>query len=143
MAVATHDAQCEDGLTGMLGMGGTVVLCMCLDRYMKVNWPVPPATPRNLHVLVVKESDVTVHAAAYATHTDALHGWSNFVCEAAQPNTVLFDELLKLSLKCEREPSTTARELIDYGISFIDLIDWWIGRQEGNEARIFEVQDKR
>lgn len=138
MATPQHDVRCELSLTGPLG-GNAVLKCKCLDRRMYVRYP---ATPRNLHVLIVKESDLTVHTGAYATHTDALGGWVDFVSEAATPETVLYEELLHLSLKCERTPDTTARELIDYGISHIDLIDWWIGRQAGNEARFFEVQNR-
>ena len=102
-------------------------------------------TKRNLHVLIVKEDGVTVHAAAYATHRAAKAAWVDFVAEAASPETALYEELLALSLKVERDGDTTALDLIEYGISELDLIEWWVNRPGtwGNEARFYEVQDKR
>lgn len=92
---------------------------------------------------MIVESGVPVQATAHRTLADAKAAMCAFVAEAAQPNTTLYEELADLSLKVERGPGTTAADLIEYGISETDLIDWWIGRDRDNEMRFYEVQDKR
>ena len=94
-----------------------------------------------IHVLVIIESGLAVQATAHNTLEGAREQMRQFVSEAAQPNTVLYEELAALSLKCERDSGTTARELIDFGIADTDLIEWWVHRDKDNEMRFYPVTD--
>ena len=99
------------------------------------------ATPRNLHVLVVIEEGRQVHTGAYATHPAMIQAWRDWVVSIATEETALDDELRVLG---GMEGSTMdIADLLNVAVSDIDLIAWWLGRDELNEARFYEVQDRR
>lgn len=97
------------------------------------------ATPRNLHVLVVIEQTITVHTGAYTTHADMIQAWRDWVASVATQETALDDELRTLA---DMDDVPDIEAVVD-DLSAIDLIEWWVGRRELNEARFYEVQDRR
>jgi hypothetical protein len=126
-----HDDQCEDPDFN------NSIQCLCLDRFIDAR----TATPHNLHVLIVTEADLAVLKVAYSTHKESLDAWREFVIQAAEPNTLLDEELRRLAGFDEGEDVTIEDVVAD--LSDIDLIDWWTTRDRGNAARLYEVQDKR
>ena len=97
------------------------------------------ATPRNLHVLVVIEEGRQVHTGAYATHPAMIQAWRDWVASVATQETALDDELRTLA---DMDDVPDIEAVVD-DLSAIDLIEWWVGRRELNEARFYEVQDRR
>lgn len=97
------------------------------------------ATPRNLHVLVVIEDGKQVYTGAYATHPAMIQAWRDWVTSVATEETALDDELRTLA-DMDDVPDI---EAVVEDLSAIDLIEWWVGRRELNEARFYEVQDRR
>lgn len=104
--------------------------------------PGDAVTARNLHVLIVTEADLAVLKVAHATHRESIQAWREFVIDAAQPETVFDDELRNLYSDDPDERLVDIEKIIG-DLSNVDLIDWWTGRDAGNAARFYEVQDKR
>lgn len=82
-----------------------------------------------------------VHTGAYAFHSDMIQAWKDWVCDIAEPHTAIDDELRDLA-DMKHSPIPIA-DVVEVGISAVDLIMWWEGRDDLNEVRFYEVQDRR
>lgn len=97
-----------------------------------------PKTKPNVQVLTIKETYQLVERHVFNTLDEATRMMRRRIERWAQADDVMADELRDLA---DVGDSPSLQQVI-HDLSKIDLIEWWVGRREGNEMSIVEAQDR-